>query len=119
MRSREAAIHAHPFIFTGYGLGFGGSIGGAVLPSPIDIVQGAKPNLYTKIRVDMAFSIDDLNCSGGRLSTMGAGFAIGGGVVVVSAFNFSRVMFNSQETYGFTAGVGASAMVVAGIWKAL
>jgi len=101
-----------PFLFIGAGLGLGGSIGGASAPD----MSSGQPS-YTALRCDRAFGVDDLSGSAGRLTTAGAGMAVGYGVVIITAFNFRGPMFASQECYGFTIGVGASAMTTVGMWQ--
>ena len=102
------------YTFTGYGLGAGGSVGGASVP---DLSTGGLS--WTSLECDRAFHADDMDGCMGRLTTAGAGLAVGAGVVIVSAFNWGGSMFSSQECFGASIGVGASAMTTAGMWHLL
>jgi len=108
----RAANYSASFLFAGFGLGAGGSMGGASMP---DLSSGGMS--WSSIRCDQAFSGEDLNYSAGRLTTAGAGLAVGYGFVYISAFNWSGSLFSSQSVGGFSIGVGASAITTAGVWK--
>ncbi|MBT0957505.1 hypothetical protein IV417_08905 [Alphaproteobacteria bacterium KMM 3653] len=111
------SAHAHfsgMYTFTGFGLGAGGSMGGASMP---DFSSGGLS--WTNLECDRSFSADDLDGSAGRLTTAGAGLAVGYGVAIVSAFNWGGSMFSSQECFGGSIGVGASAITMAGAWNML
>jgi hypothetical protein len=108
----ETAQWSGMFAFGAVGLGEGGSIGGASLP---DFSSGGLN--WSQLECDRAFSAADLNWSPGRLSTAGAGLAVGYGVVILTAFNLSGSMFSSQNCWGGTVGVGASIMTTVGMWK--
>ncbi len=108
------AAARQPFVFIGAGLGLGGSMGGASAPD----MSAGTPS-YTSIACDRPFSVDDLSGSAGRLTTAGAGLALGYGVTIVTAFNWGGSMFSSQECYGISIGVGASAITMVGYWRAL
>ncbi|MBY6049775.1 hypothetical protein KUV47_20285 [Vannielia litorea] len=110
MRS-ATANHRGTYTFTGYGLGVGGSLGGASMP---DFSTGGLS--YTDLECERAFSADDLHGSAGRLTTAGAGLSVGYGVTIITAFNWGGYMFSSQECFGGTIGVGASAITTAGMW---
>jgi len=112
-KSTLAAVK-QAFVFVGAGLGVGGSVGGASAP---DFSAGTPS--YTAITCDRAFSVDDLSGSAGRLTTAGAGLAVGYGVTIISAFNLRGSMFSSQECYGISIGVGAGAMTTVGYWHTL
>jgi len=102
------------FTFTGYGLGAGGSLGGASMP---DWQSGGLS--WTELECERAFSANDLDGSAGRLTTAGAGLSVGYGVTIITAFNWGGYMFSSQECFGGTIGVGASAITTAGMWHLL
>ena len=108
----ETAGHSGMFLFAAVGLGGGGSLGGASMP---DWSTGGLS--WTSLECDRAFSAADLNWSAGRLSTAGAGLAVGYGVVIISAFNMRGSLFSSQNCFGGSIGVGASIMTTAGMWK--
>ncbi len=108
----DSADYAAMFAFLGGGLGAGGSVGGASMP---DFSNGGLS--WTHIECDEAFSAADLNWSAGRLTTAGAGLAVGYGVIIISAFDWGGPMFSSQECFGGSIGVGASAMTTVGVWK--
>jgi hypothetical protein len=108
----EAANWSGMFAFIGGGIGEGGSIGGASMP---DLSTGGLN--WSSLTCDQPFSAADLNWSGGRLSTAGAGLAVGYGVVIITAFNMSGTLFSSQNCFGGTIGVGASIMTTVGVWK--
>ncbi len=112
-KSTLAAVK-QPFIFVGGGLGLGGSMGGASAP---DMSSGTPS--YTALTCDRAFSINDLSGSAGRLTTAGAGLSVGYGVTIITAFNWGGSMFSSQECYGISIGVGASAITMVGYWHTL
>jgi hypothetical protein len=110
----SAAGMKETFMFGGLGIGVGGSVGGASAPD----FSTAQPS-YSPLACERAFSIHDLNYSAGRLTTAGAGLAVGYGLVYVSAFNFDGALFSSQSCHGFTVGVGASAITTVGMWRSM
>lgn len=107
----DTANFSGSYTFAGAGLAVGGSMGGASMP---DFSTGGLS--WTNLECDRAFSADDLDGSAGRLTTAGAGLAVGAGVVIVTAFNWGGYLFSSQECYGFSVGVGASAASLVGRW---
>jgi len=108
----ESAQFSGMYYFVGAGIGAGGSLGGASMP---DWSSGGLA--WTELECDRAFSADDLHNSAGRLTTAGAGLAVGGGVVILTAFNLRGSMFSSQNCWGGSIGVGASAMTTVGAWR--
>jgi len=102
--------------FTGAGLGLGGDLGGAGAPSPVDVAKNQQPNLWTQLQCDTAFSLNDLNGSSGRITSAGAGFALGYSIVYISAGTFPS-LFHSQNVSGWSVGVGANASVMVGMWN--
>lgn len=110
----QSAQYSGSFTFAGGGLGLGGSLGGASMP---DFSTGGLS--WTSLECDRSFSAMDLHRSAGRLTTAGAGLAVGYGVVIISAFNWGGSMFSSQECFGGSVGVGASAMTTVGMWNLL
>lgn len=106
--SKKAKINKREFLFVGGGLGAGGTANGASMT----------PNQMTKIKCSRPFSILDLNNSTGRISTAGAGFVAGGGGMAITAFEwFDGSLFSSQALHGFSWGTGASAFILAGLWR--
>ena len=59
-RSRSADCRAL-FVFIGAGVGLGGSVGGASVPSPSDILQNVSPYMWTSIPCTRAFAATDLD----------------------------------------------------------
>lgn len=110
----DQANFSGTYAFTGYGLGVGGSLGGASMP---DFSTGGLS--WTSLECDRQFTGWDLDGCGGRLTTAGAALSVGYGVVIISAFNWGGSLFSSQECFGGAIGVGASAITTAGAWKML
>src|SRR5215203_173293 len=112
-RSTTASIRAR-VTFLGGGLGLGESVG-VNLPPPGS--TGEVP--FSAISCNNAFSLADLNNSGGRLLSVGVSALVGIGAMSVSAFNISTgVLFDNAGGYGVSYGsisVGATAFV--GIWR--
>ena len=105
--SSEQANVTKTFTFTGYGLGVGGSAGGASLT----------PNSPSSLICDQSFSAHDLDGSFGRFTTATASLSVGYSLGYVSAFNWSGSLFSSQSVSGFSAGVGLGAITTSGFWK--
>lgn len=110
----ERADFSGTFSFAGFGLGAGGSAGGGSAPD-----LSTRGLSWTELECDRLFCAEDMDGCGGRLSTAGAGLAVGAGITIVSAFNWGGSMFESQNCIGFTIGVGAGAMTTSGFWKML
>lgn len=112
-RSETASIRARVY-FLGAGLGLGGSVG------PTLAVPDFSGRLsYSSIRCDNAFSLVDLNNSGGRLSSIGVSVLVGYGGISISAFNISTgVLFDNAGGFCLSVGsFGAGATTFAGIWR--
>jgi hypothetical protein len=117
------------YFFAGLGFGLGGSLGGGTIPmsSIIRQLQGARSNAlqdhedaWTELSCENTFSASDLNLAMGRLTTASAGFAVGYGLVYISAGAFPRkTLFLSQSVGGWGTGVGAVGATTVGIWKHL
>lgn len=116
-RSKTAKVEV-PFVFVGFGLGVGGSLGGASIPNASDAKRG---NLsWTNVlHVDEdGFKADDLNWAKGRLTTIGASVGAGYGVMYITAFTtFGGTLFRPRQLVGYVAGVGANAATTFGMWK--
>ena len=95
------------FMFTGGGLGVGGTGNGASLT----------PNSGAPIDCDSPFSVEDLHLSAGRLTVGTVSFVVGYSVLWISAFNTDDSLFSSQYAPGWGAGVGAGAMSLVGVWS--
>jgi hypothetical protein len=117
VRSVKAMTRA-PFIFIGGGFGFGGSMGGGGGPSPADVVRNHVPDMYTKLPGNVRWSVDNLDCASGKISSMGVGFAYGYSCVRISAGMFP-VLFSDVNCNGWGTGFGASGSVLVGMWKQL
>ncbi|MCX7068684.1 MAG: hypothetical protein NTW85_13480 [Methylococcales bacterium] len=124
-QSYDAGPEGHIFMFVGAGFGLGGSIGGASLPlgAILDQLRGKKlvsssPLSWSDIDCDSAFSADNLNYAPGRITTGGAGLAVGYSLLYISAKNLPfRGLFHSQSCGGWGTAVGASAITTVGFWK--
>lgn len=123
------------FVFSGGGIGVGG--GGASLSEDSLNTKSANQEAsnssagrsgFSKLECLKEFSLHDLNNSGGRLSVAECFlFGVGGGIVIVSAFDRHGSFFNSQEIWGSglsnpevpkkkkPASCGAATTI--GIWK--
>jgi hypothetical protein len=112
-RSREADILAN-FVFSGAGIGLGGSAGGASAP---DFETGDIS--WSSITCTNSFSANDLHNCFGRLTTAGAGFAIGYGVACITAGGWTRTLFESQNMWGMSIGVGAGGLSCLGFWSCI
>lgn len=108
----EQAQFSGMYAYGGFGLGAGGSVGGASAP---DLRTGGLS--WTQLECEKNFSADDLDGAGGRLTTAGAGLAVGYGAAIITAFGWNGFFFSSQECFGFSIGVGASAVTTAGRWE--
>lgn len=117
VRSVKAATRS-AFLFIGGGFGFGGSMGSGAFPSPSDIVQNHQPDMYTKIPCKVRFSVDDLDCSSGQVTSLGVSAMYGYSIVRISAGMFP-VLFNDVNCNGWGTGVGANGYSVMGVWKQL
>jgi hypothetical protein len=117
VRSQKAMTRS-AFLFLGGGFGFGGSIGGAGAPSPGDVLRNHRPDMYTKIPCKVRFSVDDLDCSSGRITSLGAAGAYGYTKMFISAGTFPN-LFSSVDVSGWGTGVGISGSVFVGMWKQL
>jgi hypothetical protein len=106
------------FLFLGGGFGFGGSIGSGAFPSPSDIVQNHVPDMYTKIPCLTSFSVDDLDCTSGQITSLGVSAMYGYSIVRLSAGMFP-VLFSGVNANGWGTGVGASGFSFTGMWKQL
>ena len=68
----KSADYLGEFLFVGGGVGFGGSLNGAVAPSPSDFYnRGANMNYWTKLNGSKSFSSDDLSNCPGVMSSAG------------------------------------------------
>lgn len=89
-------------------------VGGGV---GVGIKASAGGTSRTRISVAKPFGLGDLNWAGGRITTAGAGLAVGGSLLYISAWTGSGTLFTSQPLHGFEWGSGAAAMFAHGIWK--
>jgi hypothetical protein len=117
-KSRDANHHG-TFIFTGGALGLGGSMGGAVAPSPSDFMSNnGSINLYSRIRCSRPFSSDDLNHSYGALSVLGVNATYGYGLMGISSGLISE-NFRDADVSGWGVGVGLVGAIMIGVWQRL
>lgn len=111
-RSETAGVRAR-VCFLGGGLGLGESVGYSGSPPSS---SGGVP--YSSIHCDNAFSLADLNNSGGRIMNIGLSALVGYSAMSISAFNVSTgVLFDRAGGHGMSIGsisVGATALV--GMW---
>ncbi|HEX7815857.1 hypothetical protein [Dyella sp.] len=121
---RSAALkEAHRFTFVGGGLAAGGNASGLSVPPDWSLPQAG----YGDMKLDRPFSLDDLNLTAGRVSTIGAAAALGysamyitastSAVGILAASIVGGTLFHSVYCGGFGMGVGASGIAAAGIWK--
>lgn len=97
----------------------GGGIGGGLKRSPSIASGSLSPASFSRIHGDMAFSADDLDGAGGRVTQLGASFMVGYSLVFISAFTGNGTLFHSQSAHGWSGGVGLSGVVIYGVWAAL
>jgi len=120
IQSYNSGQYAAYFAFAGFGIGIGGSVGGASLPANLfnNLPPGASALSFSDLACDTAFSADDLDCAPGRLTTGGVSAMVGYSVVYISAKNLPFTsLFASQSCNGLSVGVGADAMTTVGFWK--
>jgi hypothetical protein len=117
VRSVKAFTRA-AFIFIGGGFGFGGSIGSGGGPSPADVARNHVPDMYTKLPTDMRWSVDDLDCTSGKILSMGAALSYGYSIVRIGA-GIMPVLFSGVDCNGWGTGFGASGYFLPGMWKQL
>ncbi len=126
-RSKNANFRGQ-FIFTGGGIGAGGSIGGASAPSPADVFRNKAYSPFAKLDCDQSFTANDLDKSAGRISSIGASGAYGYSFTYITALKnpylaaltltiFGDTLFHAQSVGGFGVGVGAGVNVFGGVWK--
>jgi len=108
-RSSAARVQHEMFMFIAFGLGAGGSIGGASMT----------PGSPNEITCDQPFSVYDLDMSPGRVTIAAAGLIAGYGLAYISAFNLSGPLFTSQDVSGWAAGVSLNAMTTVGYWRSM
>ena len=113
-RSKNADFRG-VYLFLGGGGGLGGSLGGAVAPSPGDVINNRLPDLWSSLRCTRPFSSDDLHLSYAAMSSAGVSACYGYSLVGISAGLITE-LFKSQEVSGWGIGVGASASILIGSW---
>jgi hypothetical protein len=124
-QSYNAGAEGHIVLFVGLGIGFGGSIGGSLVPDIGAIIDRAtkKPIprrvlQWSSIDCRSKFSINDLNYCPGRLSNGSAAVSVGYDITYISALKKSRDLFFSQSCGGLSiGGLGLDIMSVGGFWK--
>ncbi len=123
-QSYDAGQEGHYVIFMAVGLGLGGDLGGASVPVS-DIIDSLRGKTYpiptsssfTALNCDNSFSMKELTHSPGRLTTAGAGFALGYSLVYITATRVFHPLFRSQSCGGWGTGVGAVAITTVGMWQ--
>lgn len=113
-RSKKADCRAS-FILTAGGVGAGGSLGGAVAPSPVDVAKNRMPELFSALKCLRSFSCDYLDWSYGGLYGVGVAGAYGYSMAKISAGLFPR-LFLDQDVSGWSIGVGITAVSFRGTW---
>lgn len=120
-QSYNAGQYSAYFIYTGLGLGAGGSIGGASLPSLGDMLANgpdANNMQWSNLTCENPFSANDLNWAAGRVSLASLSAIVGYSILYISAGKFpSTSLFLSQSCNGWGTGVGLAAMTTVGVWK--
>ena len=123
-QSYDAGQEGHYVAFFGAGLGLGGDLGGASIPMSdiIDSLRGKQQKLpsasaFTALECDNPFSMRELNHAPGRLTTAGAGLAVGYSLLFITATRVFHPLFRSQSCGGWGTGVGASAITTVGYWQ--
>jgi hypothetical protein len=117
-RSKEANYEG-TYLFMGVGGGAGGSLGGAIAPSPSDFANGGRNiNLWSDIKALKPFSGDDLDATYLRVDSAGAAGAYGYSVMLVSA-GFLGKYFSAQNIGGWGIGVGVTISAMGGLLKRL
>lgn len=106
------------YLFAGGGAGFGGSLNGAVAPSPSDFYNGGRNiNYWSKI-LGRSFSADDLSNALGIMTSAGVSAAYGYSLVYIDAGLFDS-LFKNQYVGGWGIGVGMSIAAMRGMWVRL
>lgn len=113
-RSKVANTRAK-YTFLSVGFGLGGSLGGGVAPSPVDVAKNRLPEIWSDVKCSRPFSLEDLNHSYGVLETIGAAGAIGYYATRISA-GWATKLFDQQVTSGWGTGVGIIGAVLSGVW---
>jgi hypothetical protein len=112
----QAANFRGTFLFLGAGLGGGGDLNGATMPSPSDIAHNTNPDLWTNVNCAIPFSADDLNVCYGATGAGTVAF-IGGYSVMGITAGLIPNLFDSQDVSGWGTGVGASVIFTVGLWQ--
>jgi hypothetical protein len=100
--SSDHAAVTVPFVFGGYGLGFG-SLAQVEWRDVVQALRG-QPIEYEAIRCDQHFSVQDLNNSAGNVLGAGGGIGpIGASYFLITAFTLSDVWFSAQSIGMFKA----------------
>ena len=99
------------FVGGGFGAGFGLGIPKALRDLAKNLIKTIKGKSFNPITSDRDFSADDLDMSGGRMTTLSAGILIAGAKAMsITAWPlpFGDNFFSSQSTIGFSNSIGAS-----------
>jgi hypothetical protein len=117
-RSKEADYEG-TYLFLGAGLGAGGSLGGAIAPSPSDFANGGHNiNLWSDIKSKKPFSGDDLDATYLAVDSASFAGAYGYSVMLITAGTFTKY-FSMQNVGGWGVGVGVTISGMGGILKRL
>jgi hypothetical protein len=117
-RSKEARFEGD-YLFIGGGIGAGGSLNGAIAPSPADVARGGRGmNLWSSIKVLKPFSGDDLDMAYAKVDSASVAGAYGYSFMLITGGFFDR-LFNLQSVSGWSVGVGINVGIMPGIWKRL
>ena len=106
-----------PVLFSGGGIGLGGSFGGASIDEvyrDLNDENILKKLSFSSLDVKRPFSLADLHNSVGTVSQVAAGLAIGGSLMTVTAGNLSGPLFDS-----FSIGVALLIGSFVGVWSIL
>ena len=114
----KAADFMGEFLFVGGGAGFGGSLGGAIAPSPSDFYNGGRNINYWSKLSSKAFSADDLSNALGVMTSAGVSAAYGYSLVFIDA-GLIDSLFKNQYVGGWGIGVGVTIAAMRGMWVRL
>ncbi len=120
MFRNDANRKGEAVLFSGGGIGLGGSIGGVSLDEVTrEIRKKHDTSLsWSHLECKRPFSWEDLHNSAGTVTQIGASFMVGISLVSITAGNTGGPLFDSASLGG-TAGVSLIAGSFAGVWSVL
>jgi len=118
-RSKDANCRA-TFVFgaVGFGVGFNGSLGGGVAPSPSDVAHGTVSDPFADLNCSRKFAAHDLDWTLGQMSNLAASACYGYQSTTIAAGK-SPELFSASDVSGWSTGIALSGSAQWGLWKML